>query len=128
VSTPWSDHRLSAEMGAALDAVRDACQLCSRVQAQIDKGSLEKKDRSPVTVADFGSQALICHAIHGRYYDDPIIGEEDSAALREPGNEALRDRVVEELRYYYPGIDADTTCQWIDLRWEQGVRASLLDP
>ena len=47
-------------------------------------GVLSKADRSPVTVADFGSQALICRALAEAFPDDPLIAEEDSAELRRP--------------------------------------------
>ena len=39
-------------------------QLCEQVQAEmVSTDAIQKTDRSPVTVADFGSQALICEAI-----------------------------------------------------------------
>ena len=46
---------------------------------------LAKKDKSPVTVADFGSQALICRALAEAFPDDPVIAEEDAVELRAPG-------------------------------------------
>ena len=115
MSNPWNGHRLAPELDTAIAAVREAGLLCRQVQAQIDKGALEKQDRSPVTVADFGSQALVCRAIAAGFPGDPIIGEEDSAALREAGNEALLERVVQHLNQARPGTDADTACRWIDL-------------
>ena len=136
MTTPWTNHPLATELDTALAAVRVAGRLCREVQARIDKvslekkGSLEKKDRSPVTVADFGSQALVCRAIHARFQDDPIIGEEDSAALREAGNEALLERVLGHLNEVRPGTDAATACAWIDLGGskEYAPRFWTLDP
>ena len=53
-----------SEKQVAINAVLKAAQLCQQVQADMVRtDSLEKADRSPVTVADFGSQALICKAI-----------------------------------------------------------------
>ena len=49
----------SAEQAVALEAVREAARLCQQVQRRITPEVLAKKDRSPVTVADFGSQALV---------------------------------------------------------------------
>jgi 3'(2'), 5'-bisphosphate nucleotidase len=97
------------EIRTAVAAVSEAAVLCRAVQADIGPDVLEKKDRSPVTVADYGSQALICRALHERYPDDPIIAEEDSAALREAGNGEILSRVVSRV-----GVDADTVCSWID--------------
>ena len=51
----------ATELEAANVAVRDAASVCQRVQNNlIDAATLEKTDQSPVTVADFASQALVC--------------------------------------------------------------------
>jgi 3'(2'), 5'-bisphosphate nucleotidase len=117
-------------MDTAIDAVREAGLLCREVQALIDRGSLEKKDKSPVTVADFGSQALICSTLIDTLGPVPIIGEEDSAALREPGNEALLDKVVGHVKAQRPEALPDTVCHWIDLGGakEYSDRFWTLDP
>ena len=47
------------ELKTALDAVRRAAMVCRSVQASITPNVLEKKDKSPVTVADFAAQALV---------------------------------------------------------------------
>ncbi|CAC9893870.1 3',5'-bisphosphate nucleotidase [Aureobasidium pullulans] len=86
MSIPFEHERLIAEL-----AVQRASLLTKRVLADIDKGALDKSDRTPVTVADFGAQALMIGAIHHNFPDDSFIGEETATALRE--NEQLRDRV-----------------------------------
>ena len=54
----------AAELEAAVVAVRDAATVCQSVQRDlVNAATLEKKDRSPVTVADFASQALICSSL-----------------------------------------------------------------
>ncbi len=127
---PWSTHSLATELDTGIAAVREAGLLCRKVQSQIDRGALEKKDKSPVTVADFGSQALICNALVSRFGFEPIIGEEDSAALREIGNESLFSKVVEQVRILRPEANTDTICQWIDLGGckEYSDRFWTLDP
>jgi 3'(2'), 5'-bisphosphate nucleotidase len=105
---------LAAEMTVALAAVRTAGQLCRAVQAEIDPGTLAKSDRSPVTVADFGSQALICQALAAAFPADPVIGEEDAAALQAPGNEAMLARVVQHVQRLAPAATTKTVCEWID--------------
>lgn len=112
--TPWFDHHLAAEMDLAVQAVRQAGRLCRAVQAEIDPGALQKKDRSPVTVADFGSQALICRALAAGYPADPVIGEEDAAPLLEPGNAAVLERVVRHVRALRPEAGEREICTWID--------------
>src|SRR4029077_12341774 len=78
-------------------AVRQAARLCRAVRAGIRPEVLDKKDKSPVTVADFGSQAVICRALAEAFPDDPIIAEEDAAELRQPENAALLDEVIAHL-------------------------------
>ncbi len=80
--------RYEREREVAIHAVREAARLCRAVAAEISPEVLAKKDKSPVTVADFGSQALIARALGEALPDDPIIAEEDSAELRQP--EAVR--------------------------------------
>lgn len=104
----------AAELRTALAAVREAGRLCRAVQAQIDPGVLQKQDRSPVTVADFGSQALVCRAVGKAFPEDPIIGEEDASALRDPDNATLLERVVGHVRDLRPKATSDGICTWID--------------
>ncbi|REJ83298.1 MAG: 3'(2'),5'-bisphosphate nucleotidase [Planctomycetota bacterium] len=118
------------EISAGLSAVRLASEICRGVQAQITPETLEKKDRSPVTIADFASQAAVCKVLSETFPDDPIIGEEDSAALREADQAPFLLRVVEELNG--GGIDCDgtTACAWIDRANQAGYceRFWTLDP
>lgn len=114
MNKPWQDHALAQELDIAIAAVKEAGLLCRAVQAEIDPGTLEKKDRSPVTIADFGSQALVCRTLATVFDDDPVIGEEDAAELRLPANSAQLQRVVQHVQALQPGADADTICRWID--------------
>ena len=107
-------HAYQSEQAVALEAVREAAQLCGRVQAQISPDVLEKRDRSPVTVADFGSQALVCRAIRAAFPDDPIIAEEDAAELRTSENDALRAQVAEHVQALRPDADEADVLSWID--------------
>ncbi len=101
-SNPVSDYL------PAIQAVQQAGVLCQRVQASlVTAETLEKKDRSPVTVADFGSQAVICRALRQAYPDLEIVAEEDAAELREEGNAAVLAQVVEQVRGL--GLDLDTS-------------------
>jgi HAL2 family 3'(2'),5'-bisphosphate nucleotidase len=107
-------HPYEHERRCAIAAVRAAARLCRSVRQHLDPGVLEKKDLSPVTVADYGSQALICHALAETCPDVPVIAEEDAADLRRPENAALLDRVLQEVRTLQPRADAETLCRWID--------------
>ncbi|MEM1211407.1 MAG: 3'(2'),5'-bisphosphate nucleotidase [Planctomycetota bacterium] len=85
----------STEMKVALEAVSKAAEVCRAVQADlVTAGTLEKKDKSPVTVADFASQAVVCSIIAKIFPGDPVVGEEDAADLR--GDQAeLAEKVAE---------------------------------
>jgi HAL2 family 3'(2'),5'-bisphosphate nucleotidase len=114
MTNPWQDHQWCRELDTAVAAVREAGLLCREVQAGIDPGALQKKDKSPVTVADFGSQALVCRTLGEVFPADPVIGEEDSAELREAGNAAVLERVLGHVQQQRPEADAESVCAWID--------------
>ena len=109
-------HLYEREQTKAVRAVRKAARLCRAVGLQIRPEILDKKDKSPVTVADFGSQALICRALAEAFPIDPIIAEEDSAELRRAENTSILNRVVDHVRAIELGIDPspDDICGWID--------------
>jgi 3'(2'), 5'-bisphosphate nucleotidase len=57
------------------DAVRLAADLTRRVQ-QLHIAGSEKTGREPVTIADYGSQAILCRAISRAFPDDAVLAEE----------------------------------------------------
>jgi 3'(2'), 5'-bisphosphate nucleotidase len=102
------------EKEIAIQAVSKAAALCQAVQAEMTKvDSLEKGDRSPVTIADFGAQALICRALKDAFPRDPIVGEEDAQALREPENAAMLQQVAGYVRRFHPDATPEAVCRWI---------------
>ncbi len=100
------------EIRIAIDAARQAAKLCRAVSQALGNGVIEKDDRSPVTVADFGSQALINRALAHAFGNDPIIAEEDAGTLRQ--NPELLNRIVEHVREIEPEATAEKVCDWID--------------
>ncbi len=118
------------ELAVAADAVRRASALCARVQSEIAGSVLEKKDRSPVTIADFGSQAVVCHALRASFPDDAVVAEEASDALKEAESRPLLERVVDAVAGWHPDVDAQTVCDWIDIGAgdAHGSRHWTLDP
>ncbi len=104
------------ELAVALDATQIAARLCQRVQASQAAQALEKRDKSPVTVADFASQAIIAAALKRAFPEIPLIAEEDSAALRTAENTECLSRVVTEVRIALDdkSLSEDTICEWID--------------
>lgn len=85
---------MDQKLETALRSVREAAKVCQQVQSQlISADTLVKKDRSPVTVADFAAQAVICSAVNRTYPDTPIVGEEDAADLRKPESKELLNKI-----------------------------------
>ncbi len=104
----------AAELALAVAAVRRASALCQAVRATLDPGTLAKADLSPVTVADFGSQAVVAHALAGALPHDPLVAEEDAADLRRPENAGARAAVARHVAAVVPGADAAAVLDWID--------------
>ena len=103
------------EKQVAVDAVLKAAALCTQVRADmVNVDALEKGDKSPVTVADFGAQALVCQHLKAAFPHDPIVGEEDASDLRMAENAAQLARVTSYVQQVHPNATADDVCAWID--------------
>ena len=107
--------RYEQERQAAIEAVIAACRLCSAVQHRLaDEHKMSKTDTSPVTVADFGSQALIISHLRKVFAADPMVGEEEAAMLRKPEQQALKDEVIRLVRDIDPTMDETQILAMID--------------
>ena len=102
------------EINPALSAVRQAAVVCRSVQESIDPAALEKKDKSPVTVADFASQALICRQLQLEFPDDSVIGEEGADELRTPEGASFLQQIHRECTAAGVDCSTDEVCEWID--------------
>ncbi|UKZ59677.1 uncharacterized protein TrAtP1_000978 [Trichoderma atroviride] len=74
------------ELQIAQLAVQRASILTKRVFHEKAKGTVDKNDKSPVTIGDFGAQALIIAALQHNFPNDAIVAEEESAKLKEDAN------------------------------------------
>lgn len=81
----------SNELNVALLAVQRATILTKSVFHSHAKGTLSKSDASPVTIGDFGAQALIISALQHHFPSDEIVAEEEAKDLRE--NSQVKDTV-----------------------------------
>ncbi|CAG8983926.1 hypothetical protein HYALB_00006893 [Hymenoscyphus albidus] len=81
----------SKELEVAELAVQRAAILTKKVFNEKAKGTISKDDSSPVTIGDFGAQALIIQAIKKNFPDDGVVGEEEASTLRE--DTKLRDTI-----------------------------------
>lgn len=118
-----------SERNIAIQAVQAAAQLCEQVRREIVPEAIEKKDKSPVTVADFGAQALICRALSTAFPQDPVVGEEDAADLRTPEMAERLAQVTQYVQAIVPDATPDQVTGWIDHgNGQVGSRYWTLDP
>ncbi|KAK1771733.1 3',5'-bisphosphate nucleotidase [Phialemonium atrogriseum] len=94
-SSPYAKELLVAQL-----AVQRAAQLTKRVFHESAKGTVSKDDKSPVTIGDFGAQALIISALRHNFPGDEIVAEEESSQLRgdDADSRALRERIWDLVR------------------------------
>src|SRR5262245_44781138 len=103
----------SRDLATAVAAVRSAARACRAVQERLVRPeALEKGDKSPVTVADFASQAIICAELERALPRDPVVGEEDADTLRHEA--PLLKAVVERVAEQRDAASAERVLAWID--------------
>ncbi|MEM1330303.1 MAG: 3'(2'),5'-bisphosphate nucleotidase [Planctomycetota bacterium] len=112
-----TDYAKLAEV--ARDATRLASRVCREVQSNLDEiRAMTKDDRSPVTVADLASQAVIAQQLADRLGGPDaikLVGEEDAAALREEGHSHHLEAALAAARGVWPEATAEALLDAIDL-------------
>lgn len=104
----------SPEVLIGIQAAVKASALCQKIRTElVGAESILKSDRSPVTVADYGSQAIICKVIRERFPHDTIVAEEDSKELRKPDRSKILERVTTYVNAFLPA-SSNEVCSWID--------------
>ena len=97
----------SKELNVALLAVQRATLLTKSVFHSHAKGTLDKADASPVTIGDFGAQALIISALQHHFPEDEVVAEEEAKDLRE--NSKVRQTVWDLVQKAELSDDASET-------------------
>lgn len=88
---------LQSEYDHAIDAVRAAAKFCRRIRQENRIRPLTKADGSPVTNADFGSQAILVRLLRERLADDPIMAEETADLADFTENEGFTTELLVDL-------------------------------
>src|SRR4051794_31834705 len=105
----------SAALEVAIESVRQAAAVCRAVRQSFrPELATSKADQSPVTVADYASQALISLALAEAFPTDPIVGEESSAGLRGDAGSPLAASVLEAVRTVRADVGLDEICAALD--------------
>ncbi len=114
---PTSNYSLenySLETAIALTAVKSAATVCEKVRFDRPGDAITKPDQSPVTVADFAAQAVICREIATHFPDDPIVGEESSALLQQADMAERLAQVTDYVRAIALEATPTEVMAWID--------------
>ncbi len=104
----------SPEKKFAIQAVQQGAHLVAQIQAEMVPPTLKKEDRSPVTVADFASQALIAYLLYRAFPNDSLVGEEDSTALRSPEERLTLEQITRFVSAFVSESSPENICAWID--------------
>src|SRR5271165_5168721 len=112
-----------------IDAVELAATLCRRVQPGHIPHS-EKAGSEPVTIADYGSQAILCRAISLAYPDDAILAEEQTTNFLNGTPEVQRAHVVQLVSETLGlSVSEGDIAGWLDYgRDRTSVRRWTIDP
>jgi HAL2 family 3'(2'),5'-bisphosphate nucleotidase len=101
---------------AGKDAVVAASTLCRQVQRNMaEVRAIVKDDRSPVTIADFGAQALVAHTLRERLGEIVLVGEETSAYLRNPEHAVQLAATLAAVQEAWPGATEESLLDAIDV-------------
>lgn len=109
---------LQQEKTTGLQAVVSAARLCQSVQSALvsegttGSGTQIKDDKSPVTIADFGAQALVSHVLQVDFPDFLMVGEENADELR--ADDILRQRMMNEISHVEPMLQEAAALELID--------------
>ncbi len=117
------------EVRFALLAVQQASLLVRQIQTELVLSAQIKDDHSPVTIADYASQALFAGLLSEAFPADCLVAEEDATKLRAASQVELRQQVAHYVSRVLPQATPGQVCDWIDRgAAEPGERFWTLDP
>lgn len=110
-------------------AMRQAAFLCQRVQ-ETHLISSTKEGYEPVTIADYGSQAILARAISRAFPDDAIMAEEQSSQFIELVAPASRAEVIRLLSAILAvEVTESDVVSWLDHgQGREAERMWVIDP
>ncbi|MBX3364457.1 MAG: 3'(2'),5'-bisphosphate nucleotidase [Phycisphaeraceae bacterium] len=108
-------HHYARLLAAASEAVSLAGSVCRQVQQSLEQvRAITKDDKSPVTVADLASQAIVARILAERLGNFELVGEEDSGFLRDPAHAPHLAATVEAVRCAWPDATESDVLSAID--------------
>lgn len=129
---PTVPNDLTIESQIAIQALRQSAIACQAIQKQlVPEQSLAKQDKSPVTTADYASQAIVCSHLATAFPNDSVVAEEASALLKQSSHDAMRAIIRQHVGQVLGKAITDTQLfSWIDRGSSPGKadRFWTLDP
>lgn len=122
----------SNELDVARRAARAAARLCLAVQEEMlgapDK--MEKAGKEPVTIADYGAQALILREIRAYFPGDGAFAEERASDFASVASDSQRDAVLRHVgKELGQTVSQEDIRTWLDFgRGQSGERMWAVDP
>lgn len=110
-------------------AVRMAAVLTREVQ-RVHVVANQKDGREPVTIADYGSQAILCRAIHDHFPDDAIMAEESGQEFLSLVDAEQQRQIAQAVSQVMGrSVTLDALVAWLDYGKDQaGARTWVIDP
>ena len=107
------------DVTSALQSVYAACKVTRYVQPTSSRNvaTISKEDDSPVTIGDFGSQAIALYHLHNRFPNDMFIAEEGTDTL--VAEEDLLSKVYDSINHESFQLDRKQILTSID--YGQGI-------
>ena len=104
----------SIELQTAIQAVVKASHVCQEIRrSDACEDAISKKDRSPVTIADFGAQAVIIRELIKVFPDTKIVAEEDSAQMQSLKDSVLGAQMVEAVKREADDANWENITEWV---------------
>lgn len=98
-----------------IDVIEESSRLALSVQNQmITPTTVEKKDKSPVTVCDLAVQALVSRRLAERFPTDALVGEESPDVFADESGQNLLDQVTRIVQEFEPSENRESVASWID--------------
>jgi 3'(2'), 5'-bisphosphate nucleotidase len=120
------------ERQLAREATRKAAHLCLAVRGEmlLTPERMEKAGREPVTIADYGSQAVILHEIADRFPGDASLAEERADEFLSLTTRPQRQTVAQHIGAILGNVPTeDDLCHWLDYGQEgSSIRVWTIDP
>ena len=122
-----------------LEATRHAAALCRMVQhkhivpaleAKSGEAVAHKQGAEPVTIADYGAQAIVCRAISQDYPDDAVVaeegGEQFAALISDTDQQEIVSLISEVLGEQ---VTMEQVIAWLDYGQDRdAARTWVIDP